>query len=356
MATSDASGQVTAWDETGKPIQSSQATAWDENGKPITPQADPLITGKGMEHPNAPTPVPAGLRPDPLAPLAGKPVQMAGTPPMDQAISDVRQGKIAKPAADLIEKGGEALSPLAAPALVTATLPTIAAAGAGAGAHYLGQKGMESAGATPDQSRLVGDIAGLGVGGAAAEMAPTNQEAGNAIASFARKPGGALRFRPPLHLDFGLADALIPKGELGTPTNPGPTRPFMNRNAIAPPDAEVPEPEPAIIKGPSQSIRESPNFDPEAYKAGRAARIAPPEAEKGAIAAPYGRGGESQIGSNAVERQVQTIVQKNVVTPDEQSFVERNLGPNARMRPGEGITDWRARVTGLMKAARARTK
>jgi hypothetical protein len=86
------------------------------------------------------------------------------------------------------------------------------------------------------------------------------------------------------------------------------------------------------------------------------ARIAPPEPEEGAIAAPYGRGGESQIGSNAVERQVQTIVQKNVVTPDEQSFVERNLGPNARMRPGEGITDWRARVTGLMKAARARTK
>jgi hypothetical protein len=86
------------------------------------------------------------------------------------------------------------------------------------------------------------------------------------------------------------------------------------------------------------------------------ARIAPPEPEEGGIATPYGRGGESQIGSNAPERQVQTIMQKNIVTPDEQSFVERSLGPNARMRPGEGITDWRARVTGLMKAARARTK
>jgi hypothetical protein len=85
-------------------------------------------------------------------------------------------------------------------------------------------------------------------------------------------------------------------------------------------------------------------------------QIAAPDEERSPIAAPYGRGAENQIGSNAPERQVQTIMQKNIVTPEEQSFVERSLGPNARMRPGEGITDWRARVTGLMKAARARTK
>ena len=219
---------------------------------------------------------------------------------------------------------------------------------------------------------------------------------------------------------------------------------------VAPPEAE---PEPAIIKGPSQPIRNSPNFDQaaeNAYKAGRASRVAPPppepiaprpfagvtiperqavipkagaptpaeefaarqEAATPKIAPPIPKVGGSQIlqmaapepqaaipragaptpldefasrqvgaaqkaatmpptqaaggiaapspageiGSNPVERNVQTIMSKAIVSPEEYATAERILGPDARMRPGEGIAKWRSRVTGTLKAARGRTE
>jgi hypothetical protein len=80
-------------------------------------------------------------------------------------------------------------------------------------------------------------------------------------------------------------------------------------------------------------------------------RPAAPEVPR--MAAP---GGEGPIGSGPTERQVQTLMQKPILTPDEQAFVERVLGPNARMRSGEGLTKWRNRVTGNLKAARPRTE
>lgn len=121
----------------------------------------------------------------------------------------------------------------------------------------------------------------------------------------------------------------------------------------APPVRFREEAQPAITAPPPVKFRETvPQTAPP--------RVAPPPVrfrssvpETGSIAGPEGEG---PIGSNPAERQVQTIMQKAVITPEEQSFVERTLGPDARMRPGEGISKWRQRVTGGFKAARARTE
>ena len=64
------------------------------------------------------------------------------------------------------------------------------------------------------------------------------REGGNAVAEFMRKPAtpaqaikgeaGTLKMQPPLHADFGLFDRIIPRGELGTETHPGPFRPIAS--------------------------------------------------------------------------------------------------------------------------------
>lgn len=71
---------------------------------------------------------------------------------------------------------------------------------------------------------------------------------------------------------------------------------------------------------------------------------------------PVSGGRTGEIGATPTERQVQTIMQKNVITPEEHNLVERELGPDARMQPGEGFTQWRSRVTGMLKSARPRTE
>jgi hypothetical protein len=65
--------------------------------------------------------------------------------------------------------------------------------------------------------------------------------------------------------------------------------------------------------------------------------------------------GEGPIGSNPNERRIQTTASKAIVTPEEYNQSVRDLGSRARMLPGEGEAEWRARVTGLLKAARPRT-
>jgi hypothetical protein len=66
--------------------------------------------------------------------------------------------------------------------------------------------------------------------------------------------------------------------------------------------------------------------------------------------------GEGPIGSNLIERRIQATASKEIVTPEEYAQSVRDLGSRARMLPGEGEAEWRARVTGLLKAARGRTQ
>lgn len=71
-------------------------------------------------------------------------------------------------------------------------------------------------------------------GPAAEAVGNAARDFGNYVAEFARKPAtpaqslrgdaGTLKFKPPFHMDFGVADAVVPKGELGTETHPGPYR------------------------------------------------------------------------------------------------------------------------------------
>ena len=74
------------------------------------------------------------------------------------------------------------------------------------------------------------------------------------------------------------------------------------------------------------------------------------------ITSAAGSEGEGPIGSGPTERAVQTLMQKPVLTPEEYEATKRILGPNANLRSGEGLTDWRSRVTGKLKAARPRTE
>lgn len=142
-----------------------------------------------------------------------------------------------------------------------------------------------------------------------------------------------------------VADALIPKrpfeltpevydqarsqmyGDIGTR--------LMKRPDIAPPEPELGSPE-----NPGWMVK-LPNRMP--------VKQLPPEV-------PSSGAGEGPIGSNSTERYVQTLMQKPILTPEEQASVERILGPDARMRSGEGLTKWRNRVTGGLKAARPRTE
>jgi hypothetical protein len=83
------------------------------------------------------------------------------------------------------------------------------------------------------------------------------------------------------------------------------------------------------------------------------------EAEGNALSEYRGQGlnqGEGPIGSNPIERRIQTTASKAIVTPEEYAQSVRDLGSRARMLPGEGEAEWRARVTGLLKAARGRTQ
>jgi hypothetical protein len=172
-----------------------------------------------------------------------------------------------------------------------------------------------------------------------------------------------------------------PEPELGSPENPG----WMAKL----PDRVTPQEDPlavAVREGRAAKLPTTiaPPTDPvtSAVREGRAMRlpmrIAAPEPEPGTPQNPGWvvklpdrmpvertaterptiavTGGEGPIGSGPTERQVQTLMQKPILTPDEQAFVERVLGPNARMKSGEGLTKWRNRVTGNLKAARARTE
>lgn len=82
-----------------------------------------------------------------------------------RSAADIRMGG----ASDVIRGGMEAAAPFVLPeAAMTAPIRTGLAIGAGAAAQYGGEKGSQALGAGPGASALVGDLAGIGAGGAVA--------------------------------------------------------------------------------------------------------------------------------------------------------------------------------------------
>lgn len=145
--------------------------------------------------------------------------------------------------------------------------------GGGKAGSYIGSKlGAPQLG--EDAGRTVGAVAG-GLGGAylGAHLGANAPEgyrlATNKAADVLRKPAtpaqslrgepGTFKFKPPFHLDFGLADVLVPKGELGTPTNPGPYDTFLDRAPLKPtPELGSPDNPGLMAKLPTRMPKEPP--------------------------------------------------------------------------------------------------
>jgi hypothetical protein len=134
--------------------------------------------------------------------------------------------------------------------------------------------------------------------------------------------------------------------ELGSPANPGwlaklPDR--MPERVALPPELGSPE-NPGWMSKLSNRMPKPPSTDAKFLR----------ELPRQGLTLPGE--GEGPIGSNPIERRIQTTASKAIVTPEEYAQSVRDLGSRARMLPGEGEAEWRARVTGLLKAARGRTK
>lgn len=163
----------------------------------------------------------------------------------------------------------------------------------------------------------------------------------------------------PVQIGIGKTPQLQP--ELGSPENPGFHAKLPTRMPKTPTPARIGAP-------PVQWRTETPSVASPPVKWGTAApepaKVNPPPVRWSQGGGPKsissvvsgGGGNAGEIGASPVEREIQTIMQKPIVTPEEQGRVEQILGPNSRMRQGEGVSDWQARVTGMFKAARGRTQ
>lgn len=157
--------------------QTQQPGIWDRIKSIFSAPVAPGGSSVAPLGPNAKPMGDAGPGGSVLAPLAGS--------PMANAVSDVRAGNYARAAHGLINSAGRALMPLAAPAVMTAPIASLATLGVGAGAQFLGQKGAAALGATPDQANLAGDVAGLAAGGGTAW---TTNKVGSVFAPLGETP------------------------------------------------------------------------------------------------------------------------------------------------------------------------
>jgi hypothetical protein len=84
-----------------------------------------------------------------------------GSSGAEKAYADVKAGNYAKAIHRTVSDLGAGLAPVALPALAAAPLTTLASLAGGTALQYIGKKGGEAAGLTPDQSDVAGDVGAI---------------------------------------------------------------------------------------------------------------------------------------------------------------------------------------------------
>lgn len=167
---------------------------------------------------------------------------------------DIVQGNVARGTHRIVSGVGNAFLP-ALPFMATASpfaFSRIAALG-GAGS-YISSSGAEALGATPEQANVAGDIGGLAGGLFGSKVPALTRSPMNQIANVLRYPATARQsqigragtikpFLPSMLQRYTVPDWAIPKGEIGTGTNPGP---FMEIPAKMPKPVTPFEPPPEL--------------------------------------------------------------------------------------------------------------
>src|SRR6185437_10949672 len=160
--------------------------------------------------------------------------------PHDPGDAVLRLGTLPQKIHRAIGNVAENLAPVAAPLAVTAPVALATSAAGGEAGSLAGKYGSEMLGVPSDWADVAGDAGGLAgsYGGyRLGTIAPEN------VPRFMRDPAteeqslhglpGTVR-APKLIRDWAIPDWAVPRGELGTPTNPGPFREFLGRNADIP--------------------------------------------------------------------------------------------------------------------------
>lgn len=315
--------------------------------------------------------------------------------------ADVARGNIARGGHEIISGGVNALTPTAP--LFLPAAPAAAARGliGGAAGGYLGHKGAEFLGATPDQADLAGDVGGLV--GATAGSALTRRVASAPIRAGARTVEGIAnsKFRPIAKLftpadeavqakirvpgrDFGLPKPATPDylpepkvlhERLGNaepttpldrirdqelpPANPDYTPPRPSIGRILPPEPEPINPGAPLPERPTTELRqasalENPGHEPPEEPSAALGRIpaaAPRSPSQTAMAFRARSAGEQGIPHNPTSPAQATMSQPEAegflggredVTGEPQELVGVDLGeaPGFSTRPGPSGNDW----------------
>src|SRR5581483_11438644 len=123
---------------------SSQAIDISSGLVPVPAQSQSIDLSAGLQ--------PKGANSLYLLGPSAQPVQMSGTPALEQAYNDIKQGNYAKAAHGLISKAGAALAPLAAPFAAEAQFAYLESIIGGTAGQYATKKAATALGATPDQA------------------------------------------------------------------------------------------------------------------------------------------------------------------------------------------------------------
>ncbi|HEY6339349.1 MAG TPA: hypothetical protein VIW68_12720 [Candidatus Sulfotelmatobacter sp.] len=145
---------------------------------------------------------------------------------------EIGRGQFARGTHDVVAGAGKYATPIALPvAAATAPLATALGVAGGLGGQTLGKVGGEAVGLSPDQADVAGDVLGLAGGYGASRLAPslTSESVASALRypatarqSQLGRPGTVKPILPASLQRFMVPDWMIPKGDVGTPTNPGP--------------------------------------------------------------------------------------------------------------------------------------
>lgn len=274
----------------------------------------------------------------------------AGAVPPGQSLVDYKEG--------IKQHGPVAAIPVAGPMIAQRAEQfkedPYGAAGAGAiDAVALGllAKGGESAitGETPRMPQVRNSIAGL------------LREPATARQSQLGRPGSVKPLMPEF-LQGSVVERLIPKGDVGTPTNPGPFAELpmkLNKAAQAKMAGEGPEPFKPFKPSPNvkSMLRSRVTSEPGVPKgpsyAGGAKKVQGGMAPK--RVAPSAPESEGLLGNrpSISEARLTELLRKPVVSPAEAAELEKAFGPNWRIKRNEGIIGGQSRQLGLLRARRA---
>ena len=250
------------WDEKGNLIKTAPKQSWDEQGNPISRPTESQQVQAGLPKPQQP--IPSGLQNQPAPP----PIQQEESASEVPSASGTRfvNGKRTKATYQMSD-----LAPIAAVStgiplitgLATAPLATLGSVAGGTAGGYGAEKTARYAAKKlnpndPEAGNIAGPVAGFlgglaggtmgGVGGSSLDerLVPwANKAVPNFLASKLRYPATARQsqiagevtapgefvpgkagtvksFLPSFLQRYTVPDELIPKGEIGTPTNPGP--------------------------------------------------------------------------------------------------------------------------------------